>query len=595
LAAATARGKARARWPPAREVFMRPAARRSVGIALLAALVVTSLAALAAAPRSASAAGTWSVAHTTADDRYMGVDFIDLLHGWAAYGTNDTDTHTHAIVTTTNGGSAWSPVVLTPHTSYPDLQDIAFFNASVGLAVGRGTTVLRTTDAGATWQSVAAANTATLHGDFYDVDVVSSTRAFAAGYTYAKKCDVVMTTDAGATWVDRTPSQLKTVDDIELRGLDFVDAQRGWAAYQNHGDELRVLKTTDGGLTWSDKLLTDNMWAHPFDVHFFDALNGWLVAGYYTNLIYRTTDGGVTWALTGAPADSGQLWTAFFVSPTHGYLGTDDNSANDTILWETIDGGATWTAAYNGPTGWTSGVHALDFTDANHGWAGGYLFQQAAVLKYVGTDPLPPDTTAPVSSVTGATNGAWYRRDVVLTFDASDGGFGSSGASGITWYVDLFTYGFLLPGGQAYFFAPTDHSKDGSYQVFYYAEDNANNRENTPDTDKSITFGIDTRKPTTSAPNAASARRGTTATLKYKVKDTAPCGPKAKTVTIKIYKSGVLKKTLKYTNKAVTTLQSAKFTVPGTWKIGTYVFKVYATDNAGNAQAAVGSNKLVVK
>lgn len=28
---------------------------------------------------------------------------------------------------------------------------------------------------------------------------------------------------------------------------------------------------------------------------------------------------------------------------------------------------------------------------------------------------------------------------------------------------------------------------------------------------------------------------------------------------------------------------------------GTYLFKVYATDNAGNTQATVGSNKLVVK
>lgn len=574
---------------------MRPAARTFVVLVLLVAALAASLAALAAAPPSASAAGTWTVSQTVGEKEYMGVDFIDLLHGWALYGTIDTDTHTHAVANTVNGGTSWTSVTLTPHSTYPDLQDVAFFNASTGVAVGMGTTVIRTTDGGATWQSVAAANTATLHGDFFDVDVVSASRAYAAGFTYAKKCDIVMTNDAGATWVDRTPSQLKTVDDIELRGLDFVDGQRGWAAYQDGDDELHVLKTTDGGLTWTDKLLIDNMWAHPYDVHFLDSQNGWLVAGYYTHLIYRTTDGGATWAPTGVPADCGAMWTVFFVSPTHGWLGTDDSGTSDTVLWETTDGGATWAGVYSGPAGWSSGVRALDFTDANHGWAAGYLFEQAMVLKYVGTDPLPPDTSAPVTTVTGATNGAWYKRDVVLTFNADDGGFGSSGVQGITWYIDLFTYGFVLPGGQAYFFAPTDHSKDRSYQVFYYAEDNAGNRENTPDTDKSVSFGIDTRKPTTSAPYAASARRGTTATLKYKVKETGAYGPKAKTVTIKVYKSGVLKKTLKYTNKAVNTLQSAKFTVPRTWKIGTYVFKVYATDNAGNAQATAGSNKLVVK
>jgi len=167
---------------------------------------------------------------------------------------------------------------------------------------------------------------------------------------------------------------------------------------------------------------------------------------------------------------------------------------------------------------------------------------------------------------------------------------------GITWYIDLFTFGFLLPGGQAYFFAPTDHSKDGSYKVCCYAEDNAGNHEGVVSLeDRSMSFGIDTRKPTTSAPYSTSARRGTTAALKYKVKETGAHGPKANTVTIKVHKSGVLKKTLTYTNKAVNTVQIAKFTVPRPWKTGTYVFKVYATDDAGNAQASVGSNKLVVK
>lgn len=570
---------------------------RSHALALMFAVaLVATLAAFAAAGPDASAAGTWSVSRTATGHDYIAVDFIDLLQGWAVYGTNDTDTHTHAIARTVDGGATWASVELTPHSSYPDLQDIAFFDATTGVAVGRGTTVVRTTDGGVTWQSVVPANTTTLHGDFYDVDVVSSTRAYAAGYTYAKKCDIVMTSDGGATWVDRSPTQLRTVDGIELHALDFVDAQRGWAAYQNHGDELRVLTTTDGGVTWTDTFVFDHSAAYPYDLYFLDAQNGWLVAGSSSAGMFRTTDGGATWTMAGSPADCGLGFAVFFVSPTHGYLGTGDTNSSDTILWETIDGGTTWAAAYDGPYSWTSGIHALDFTDANHGWAGGHLFQQATVLKYVGTDPLPPDTTDPVTTVTGATNGAWYRRDVVLTFNATDGGFGSSGVQGITWYLDLFTFGFVLPGGQAYFFAPTDHSKDGSYQVFYYAEDNAGNREgDVALEDRSITFGIDTRKPTTSAPYATSARRGTTATLKYKVKETGAFGPKANSVTIKVYKSGVLKKTLKYTTKAVNTLQSAKFTVPGKWKIGTYVFKVYATDDAGNAQASVGSNKLVVK
>jgi len=35
--------------------------------------------------------------------------------------------------------------------------------------------------------------------------------------------------------------------------------------------------------------------------------------------------------------------------------------------------------------------------------------------------------------------------------------------------------------------------------------------------------------------------------------------------------------------------------VPPTWKAGTYRFYVYAVDTAGNAQATVEGNRLVVK
>ncbi|OPZ41264.1 MAG: hypothetical protein BWY94_02479 [Actinobacteria bacterium ADurb.BinA094] len=59
---------------------------------------------------------------------------------------------------------------------------------------------------------------------------------------------------------------------------------------------------------------------------------------------------------------------------------------------------------------------------------------------------------------------------------------------------------------------------------------------------------------------------------------------------------GNLVKTLKLgTRPAKGALQSAKLKVPTQWKPGTYRFYVYATDLAGNAQAKVAANKLVVR
>lgn len=55
-------------------------------------------------------------------------------------------------------------------------------------------------------------------------------------------------------------------------------------------------------------------------------------------------------------------------------------------------------------------------------------------------------------------------------------------------------------------------------------------------------------------------------------------------------------KTLGPALKVVNSTLTWKFTVPRTWRAGTYHFYVYAKDTAGNTQTLpVGSNKLVVK
>ena len=55
-------------------------------------------------------------------------------------------------------------------------------------------------------------------------------------------------------------------------------------------------------------------------------------------------------------------------------------------------------------------------------------------------------------------------------------------------------------------------------------------------------------------------------------------------------------KTLKPVVKQVNTTLPWTFTVPRTWRTGTYHFSVYATDRAGNTQATpVGVNHLYVK
>lgn len=116
-----------------------------------------------------------------------------------------------------------------------------------------------------------------------------------------------------------------------------------------------------------------------------------------------------------------------------------------------------------------------------------------------------------------------------------------------------------------------------------------------PSSSRTLTLNIDTRKPTTKAPYAASVYRYADATLRYKVVDASPNGGTA-TVTIKI-KNGVGKvvKTLgPYRGVAVNKRLSAKL-YSCQLRHGAYRFSVYATDRAGNTQVLpAGSNRLMV-
>jgi hypothetical protein len=109
---------------------------------------------------------------------------------------------------------------------------------------------------------------------------------------------------------------------------------------------------------------------------------------------------------------------------------------------------------------------------------------------------------------------------------------------------------------------------------------------------KKLTLRIDGTKPVTKALADSTVYRGHRAVLKLRVNDTV--SPKAK-VTVKIFRRGVLKKTLKLGLRTTNlTIRYTGYTcgLPR----GTYVWKVYATDLAGNPQRLpLGYKTLVVR
>jgi hypothetical protein len=222
----------------------------------------------------------------------------------------------------------------------------------------------------------------------------------------------------------------------------------------------------------------------------------------------------------------------------------------------------------------------------------GALYSEGAYVDDLTLTATIPDTTPPTTTATGAKNGTWYKAAVTVSLAATDnaGGSGMVGGLAKTEYkvdgaVD-WTAGTSVPIA-----APTDHSNDLLHTILYRSTDADGNVE----PDKTITVGIDTRRPVTKAPSAASVVRYRTAKLWYKVLDTGANGGKA-TVTIKIRnRAGRVVKTLgPYKGMAVNKLLYKTFTCR--LAKGTYRFSAYAYDAAGNAQVLpVGSNRLVVK
>ncbi len=343
----------------------------------------------------------------------ISVHFVNSHTGWAV-GKNSI------IIKTTDGGNTWT------NLSFVTLERLCtafFLDSKTALAGGTKGTILRTTNAGEEWELISSPNTYVIN-DIYFADSKLGWACQGSGI-------ILKTSDGGHSWVWRGTSTSR-----EFHAIFFINATIGWAV--GGGSVSRVIyKTTDGGNTWSAQSPPPGECL--MDVYFITADTGWTVG--MNGTILKTTDGGTTWSLknTGVPAgvwlngvlfedtkvgyavgdgtilkttDGGDSWTekiaaagivekVLFVDDLHGWaVGTDEGVAKgisgngyidlyggDSKVWQTTDGGETWSDD-NLPEGWW--LLNLFFTDLNSGWAvgdGGY------VLKYTDSFPLPAPPT----------------------------------------------------------------------------------------------------------------------------------------------------------------------------------------------------------
>src|SRR5215218_9238441 len=265
---------------------------------------------------------------------------------------------------TSAGGPSYS-WQLTPTGSAARLRGLSAVSANVAWASGSTGTVLRTVDAGETWQQVGPPGTSTLQ--FRDIEVFNKDDAVILSIGEGTDSRIYVTSDAGQHW---TLAFMNTDPAAFYDCMTFFDRKRGLALSDPVGGFFRILATEDGGRTWS---VVDTEMPAALPGEFAFAASGqclvsehghtaWFATGGAAEArVFRTHDRGLTWEVSTTPIQSGPsagIFALAFRDQRHGFAVGGDfatpNVAPDALAL-TNDGGKTWQLVSDAPNEYRSG------------------------------------------------------------------------------------------------------------------------------------------------------------------------------------------------------------------------------------------------
>lgn len=312
--------------------------------------------------------------------------------------------------------------------TYPGISfnDVFFINGTTGWIVGSDGYVLKTSDAGQTWNGTPDSSL----GDLQTVYFRSATE----GYIGGSSRKLYKTTDGGTNWVSVSLATAPDTTIAVVRAIYFADASKGWILTTLSSANGRILRTTDGGGTWSVDLTVaaTNM----IDMYF-AAENKGIAVGKNTGTLYYTKNG-TTWTAAPAPVLSGATYTR---SDIRGVYMIDSLNAcaigwgsmvgaQASIHLKTTNGGETWTQMVQTGTNRTyDNMYGVYFKDASNGVAFGGASRGSVAERTTdgGTTwvPIPFPCGATLNSVAGNGN--------LLTVVGGDGVIFRSTDFGTTW------------------------------------------------------------------------------------------------------------------------------------------------------------------
>jgi photosystem II stability/assembly factor-like uncharacterized protein len=252
------------------------------------------------------------------------------------------------------------------------LRGISAVSDRVAWASGSGGTVVRTSDGGKTWQTLAVPAADKL--DFRDVDAVDDNTAYILSIGSGESSRIYRTADAGKTW---TLQFTNTDPKAFFDAMAFWDAARGIAFSDSVDGKLVILRTDSGGASWTRvpaeglPPALDNEGAYAAsgtNVAMFGRDHVWI--GTSVSRVLRSTDAGRTWTAATTPLVTGSsagIFSIAFRDAQHGIIvGGDYRKEAEAIdnAAVTTDGGRTWTRV-RGLSGFRSAVAYVPGTAAS--------------------------------------------------------------------------------------------------------------------------------------------------------------------------------------------------------------------------------------
>ncbi len=313
----------------------------------------------------------WTVQPAGTSDTLYTVKAVDNNVVWAAGSSG-------GVLRTTNGGATWDSVgrgAIGTATLF-SIDAVDANTALVASYSGTAGTIYRTTNGGAIWTNVFSQTGGIIAG----IRMKSSTEGYAVGIPVAGKWTVIKTTNGGSSWTHIPNEPPQVGDESATFGIDLTGNTLSFGT-----DNGKIYRSTDLGTTWNSDSISGNSINA---LHFNSSSTG--LASFGNGSTDRSTNGGVSWDSGGTAGSNVVNCISGLNSEYWAIIGNNISYTKDT--------GKTWTLATPGFHGLIP-LQAVSFTSAAsavNGWAVG---QSGIILHYqrLATGMLPDAHPLPTS------------------------------------------------------------------------------------------------------------------------------------------------------------------------------------------------------